>query len=103
MLTQDKVKRLFDYDRETGLLRWKIKYSIKVIVGTVAGGPDFLGYIVVGVDGRKYYAHRVIWLWMTGKMPRKVDHKDTLKDNNKWGKLAGGNPIAECVERKNQY
>jgi len=86
-LTQAKVRRLFEYNPMTGVLTWKIKYSRKVVVGTAAGGLDVLGYVVIGIDGEKQYAHRVIWLWMTGNVPKKVDHKDTVKSNNVWGNL----------------
>lgn len=45
--------------------------------------------VVVGVSGKKYYAHRVIWEMFNGSIPdgMVVDHEDVDPWNNKLGNL----------------
>ena len=40
------------------------------------------------INGKMYRAHRVIWLWMTGKWPENdIDHEDRDATNNRWNNL----------------
>ena len=84
-LTQQRVRELLWYDRETGLFTWLVATSNRV--GATAGYQDKRGYIWIGIDGVVYLAHRVAWLWMTGEMPVEIDHHDTDKGNNRWRNL----------------
>jgi hypothetical protein len=62
--TAKRVRRLFAYDRETGLLRWRDRGSARA--GEIAGHLRSDGYIGVGVDGTDYLAHCLIWLGVHG-------------------------------------
>ena len=49
--------------------------SRRVKVGDVAGGVASTGYIMVGVEGKTYLAHRLAWLYVHGYFPENViDH-----------------------------
>lgn len=40
------------------------------------------------IDGKKYLAHRLIWMWKEGYFPEhQIDHIDRNKSNNKWNNL----------------
>jgi hypothetical protein len=40
------------------------------------------------VDGELYMAHRLAWLYVTGRMPSdQIDHINGLKDDNRWNNL----------------
>ena len=86
-ISQEYLRYLFTYDPITGLFRWKVKHSKKVVVGEIAGGKNVAGYIVIGIDGKLYYAHRLAWLFVEGWMPVQVDHEDNVKDHNWWTNL----------------
>ena len=99
-LTQQSVKEILDYDPETGVLsrceldrRWFRRdqdwrgYSRRCVgleVGSVTGS----GYMQFSLLGKQaLYVHRVIWLWMTGKWPSEIDHRDRDRQNNRWSNL----------------
>lgn len=87
MLTQAKLLELFQYDEASGALIWKIDKG-RAIAGTTVTTLDGKGYRQVGVDGKKYRVHRVIWMMKTGNWPStQIDHRDRVKTNNAWGNL----------------
>ncbi|QIG68263.1 HNH endonuclease protein [Rhizobium phage RHph_Y1_10] len=117
-LTQEYVRSLFEYDPETGVLTWKERprehFSSDRIwrgtntrcVGKAAGGLDTNGYVEVGIDGKIYKAHRVIWLLVTGEWPDEIDHDDGVRDNNRFKNLKngshGGNMLNKSQRRDNK-
>lgn len=76
------AKELFSLDEEKGVLFWAKKTSKKVIVGTPAGQHRSDGYISIGVDGRRYLAHRIIFALVNGYYPDEIDHADGDQRNN---------------------
>jgi hypothetical protein len=82
------VKELFDYDPETGILRWRISISCHKR-GSVAGSRKSNGrYLEVRYKGGWFLAHRLIFLWMTGRWPEpETDHLDLDGVNNRWCNL----------------
>jgi len=86
-LTQERLKELLDYDPETGLfINKKARGNMKI--NTIAGHMHHTGYIMIGVDGKKYLASRLAFLWMEGYFPEnQVDHRDRDRINNKWENL----------------
>jgi len=99
-LTQERLKELFDYDPETGVLTRRISIGrSRAFKGMEAGFPQSRfgrskDYLMVNVDhhiyNRRFYVHRLIWLYMTGEWPEdQVDHIDGNPSNNKWSNLRG--------------
>ena len=90
VLTQERLLELLHYNPKTGLfIRLKTRGSSKAgsIAGGISKGPRD-GYLRIRVDGKRYKAHRLAFLYMTGKWPNSlVDHKDTNKLNNSWKNL----------------
>ncbi len=82
-LTQKEVKRLFKYDRKNGLLIRRFNHG-KGRVGTSSTAKDRDGYLVVGIHGKLYRAHRVIWLYVHGEWPKNdCDHINRIRDDNR--------------------
>jgi len=64
-LTAEVARELFMYDATTGRLFWRVnKAHIKA--WTPVGTAHSEGYISVRVNRRRYFAHRIIWLMVTG-------------------------------------
>jgi hypothetical protein len=74
---------MLDYDSDSGIFRWKVDRTGGLRAGDVAGGPNGQGYINIKIDGRKYKAHRLGWLFVTGEWPTtELDHIDHDKSHN---------------------
>lgn len=76
-LTTIKVRELFDYDAERGVLTRR---------GTdqLAGYMRKDGYRQITVGCRNYLAHRVVWLHVYGVWPAKhLDHINGRRDDNR--------------------
>jgi len=82
MITFKRIRELFDY-RDDGFLIWRISRG-KAKSGDIAGSINYHGYIDIGVDGKKYRAHRLIFLWHHGYIPEgNLDHADRVRANNR--------------------
>lgn len=87
MLTQKEVRRLFNYNKRTGILKWKIS-SGRAKIGNIAGSVNDKGYIQIGINGKQHLAHRLIWLYVKGYFPEHgIDHKNRIRHDNRWTNL----------------
>ena len=90
------VQSQLSYDPETGTLTWISDLGNKArYLGKVAGWLEKkTGYIRIELEGKKYQAHRLIWLLVTGIDPGDltVDHKDRNRSNNVWTNLRLATP-----------
>ena len=86
MLTQKRLKELFSYNSETGqFTRIKALCGPVAKIGMIAGTLGGRGYIDIGIDGKRYKAHRLAWLYIHGKFPSnklQIDHIDGSRTNN---------------------
>lgn len=85
-LTCERLKRLLDYNPETGVFRWKVGRGPKR-VGDVAGCLDN-GYVYICIDGHNYLAHRLAWLYQFGFIGEDhIDHSNLKRDDNRISNL----------------
>jgi len=88
MLTQDVLKELLEYDPLTGVFTRKVVTSNSVRIGDVAGNAHIGGYWEISILNKKYLAHRLAFLYMTGAFPDKfVDHINMVRSDNRWCNL----------------
>jgi hypothetical protein len=81
ILTQDCLHKLFDY--KDGNLYWKEDNRAKKIKGMIAGYITKNGYRAIRKNGKFYLAHRLIFLYHYGHLPKFIDHIDRNRQNNK--------------------
>jgi hypothetical protein len=76
-------EKYFKY-REDGKLVWKESRGGRK-AGSVAGTRMREGYIKVMVEGRFFYAHRIIWEMLKGKIPDglQINHKNHDRADNR--------------------
>lgn len=102
MLTAERAREILDYDQNTGVIRWRKSTYRKGRPGAVAGSlSKSSGYVVISVDGRDYYAHRLAWLIVTGAWPKRgeVDHKNRDRSDNSWDNLRPASISQQRVNR----
>lgn len=88
IITQERLKELLHYDPDTGVFTRRVATNNRAKVGGVAGNTNTCGYVQVGVDHTRHYAHRLAFLYMTGELPPDVvDHINGVKDDNRWCNL----------------
>lgn len=79
----ERLRELLYYVPKEGIF-----YSMKTNKQIGSTKNSRVPYILVGIDGKQYYGHRLAWLYMTGEEPKDiVDHKDGNGLNNKWENL----------------
>jgi hypothetical protein len=86
-ITAERLRYLLHYEPLTGVFRWRVSTSNRMPVGTMAGAYS-RGYCILGIDGCRYRAANLAWLYMTGDWPTTgIDHKDQDSTNDRWENL----------------
>jgi hypothetical protein len=78
-VTPERLREVLEYDQATGVFVWKKKTAKKIVVGTVAGiiKPTGSGlYRYIAVDGVRYLAHRLAWLYVHAAWPSLLRFRD---------------------------
>ena len=98
-LTQELLRELLVYDSITGEFIWKRRdrrhfpsdraYGAwnSNFAGVTAGGINPKGYRTISVFNRRYRAHRLAFLYMTGYFPVETDHIHGVRDDNRWSEI----------------
>lgn len=83
ILTQQQLKALLNYNEKTGIFTWRSKRrGVKQF--SVAGTLHHSGYIHILINYKKYLAHRLAWLYVTGEMPvDQLDHINRIRNDNR--------------------
>ena len=98
MITQCELKEVLEYNHDTGVFTWLKSNGPRAKVGNVAGYKNCYGYICIMLRSKKYKAHRLAYLYMTGKFPENfIDHINHIKDDNRWTNLR------DATNSQNQY
>jgi len=95
-MTQEEIKSVFDY--KDGNLFWKIKLAACIKVGDLAGCIRKKDeYQVIRYKNTTNYAHRLIFLFHHGYLPKFIDHINGIKFDNRIENLR------ECTNQQNQF
>lgn len=78
-LTAEQARTLYRYDPDTGILYRRHRGGREKV-----GKAKSRGYLVVGIGGKQYQAHRLAWLIHYGEWPKhEIDHVNGIKTDNR--------------------
>lgn len=84
LVTHDELKRILNYDPESGIFRWKVDVGNGVKKGDVTGDKKSTGYFRIGLKSKIYQAHRLAWFYVYGIWPEKqIDHINGDRSDNR--------------------
>lgn len=95
------LRERFDYNPETGELRWRVTLGGHIKAGEMVGTTDGGGYRQVRVNGVLYKTHRICWALYYGEDPygHELDHIDRDKTNNSIDNLRLATRETNCFNR----
>ena len=96
MIDQEEIKSVFEY--KEGNLYWKKRLATSIKIGDLAGcirNTD--QYHVIRYKNKMNYAHRLIFLYHHGYLPKFLDHINGIKTDNRIENLR------ECTNQQNTF
>ena len=100
IITQEELQDRMTYHRSTGVFTWQERATINTtsqrevrrwntrFAGKAAGCRTSNGYIAITVNDVWFLAHRLAWLYVTGRLPHdQIDHIDGDGTNNSFSNL----------------
>ena len=91
-LTQKELKRQLHYNPKTGIFKWIISKR-GLSSKKMCGWKREDGYMIIGVNYKRYYAHRLAWLYVYGEFPKKqIDHINRNKTDNRIENIRDASP-----------
>lgn len=88
-ISADRLQSLLRYDAETGRFTWLVSPRYGINAGDEAGFVDSSnGYRKIRIDGTRYGAHQLAWLYATGRWPEhEIDHINGERADNRFANL----------------
>lgn len=101
MITRARLLEMLSYDPETGIFVWLRRPNQARRAGMVAGSVASNGYMRIGIDGRYYGSHRLVFLYLYGSLPkRKVDHRNGIRSDNRASNLREADDFENARARR---
>ena len=101
-ISQGDLLRMLNYDPGTGDFKWIQHQSKPDLIGRSAGSAR-KDAVAIKVNGVRYRAHRLAWLYMTGEWPYDViDHVDGNPMNNVWSNLRSVDRSVNAQNRRSR-
>lgn len=93
MVTQERLKKLLNYDKDSGIFTWA-KNRGRSSKGSVAGHLSYNGYVYIKIDGKNYSAHRLAWLYENAQLSDlQIDHINRIRNDNRISNLREVTPL----------
>lgn len=100
MITQEQLKEQLHYDPRAGIFTRLKCFQRPDVVGKIKERNNGNGYARITILGRRYYAHRLAWFYMTGEWPSmEIDHRNGDRSDNRWDNLRD---VAPLVNKQNK-
>ena len=98
MITQDELKKLLDYNPETGIFTNKVTRNSRAVKDRELNPSNEGRYGVVQINKQKYLLHRLAWFYTYGTWPK--DQIDHINRNTRDNSIVN---LRECTQQQNTY
>lgn len=100
-ITQEKLQDILEYDKYTGIFRWKISSANRIKIGDIAGTlHKYSQYVNIMLPNKNgiFKAHRLAWYYCYGINPKtQIDHINGIRNDNRIENLR------EATNQQNSY
>ncbi len=87
-LTSDRLRTVLNYDSDSGIFTRIYCKKGPSKVGDIAGAKHSAGYVNIRVDMRRYFAHRLAWMYVHDCWPDgHIDHINGIRNDNRISNL----------------
>lgn len=98
-MTQQRLKELLNYDETTGVFV-RLQTGPSVRAGDIAGSGNGRGYTRIYVDGKRWNAHHLAWLYVHGTWPTgEIDHINGEPSDNRICNLREATRSQNCANK----
>ena len=99
-MNQSDLKSMIEYDPINGKFKWIINQGLRARNGQfITPTITNKGYERFQVMGKKFMAHRLAWLYMTGNWPSQIDHINRNPSDNRWLNLREVSNAENCQNK----
>lgn len=82
-MDQETLKKQFHYDPATGIFT-RISGRYSILNGKPSGTKRPDGYLQVSIHNKRYFLHRLAWLYVQGEWPpEQIDHLNGNRADNR--------------------
>lgn len=100
-MNHELLTHLFIYDRDAGTLAWRNPpKQHPFLKGKILSKIDATGCITVGIKGKLYKVHRLIWFIENNTWPKMIDHINGDRKDNRIINLRG---VESRTNQQNQH
>lgn len=100
MLTQEYIKSILNYNKETGCFTWNESLGKRIHAGEKAGYLNSNGYWRITIKKNVYPAHRIAWMYIYGSWPKHdIDHINRDRSDNRISNLREANRAENCQNK----
>lgn len=103
-LTATRLRELLHYEPSSGQFTWlPTGNDANPRRGRAAGAINSAGYLVIRINYKLYYGHRLAWLYVHGAWPeRLLDHRNGVRSDCRLSNLRQADDTQNAVNRATQ-